>query len=263
MLARAELPSAFAEWNAKWHAPSGSQTRLTRLLGDTDAGVRVRGPFAWQPNNSTRRFEYPWVYHQVRARGRGLRVAEIGGGLSGLQFVLAAEGDHVANVDPGLKARGKGWALSADTHKWLSRVFRAPVELLEGTIDTVSIPERSLDVLLSISALEHFAPADLAAFAARAGRLLKSTGVAILTIDLFLDLIPFSRKPANEFGVNVDVRQLLLDAGLTLVDGNPRELYGFPEFDPQYVLEHLPTYLLGSGYPALAQCIVAAPARAT
>ena len=261
MLARAQLPPEFDRWNAEWHAPFGSRSRVTRLLGDTTLGARSRGPFAWQANNGTRAFEYPWVYQQIRARGRGLRIAEVGGGLAGLQFVLAAEGDHVVNIDPGLAARGKGWELSAETHERLCRIFRAPVQLINGTIDTAAIPERSLDVLVSVSALEHFAADDLAAFAERAARLLKPTGVAVLTIDLFLDVVPFSRKPANEYGRNVDVRQQLLDAGLTLVVGDPRELYGFPEFDPQQVLAQLPTYMIGVPYPALSQCLVAAPTR--
>lgn len=198
----------------------------------------------------------------MRARGRGLRIAELGGGLAGLQFVLAAEGDHVVNIDPGLKAKGKGWSLSADTHRRLCQIFHAPVELIDGTIETAAIPEHSLDVLVSVSALEHFASEDLAAFAQRAARLLKPTGVVILTVDLFLDLVPFSRKTSNEYGRNVDVRQLLADAGLRLLEGDPHELYGFPEFDPQRVLEHLPNYLLGSAYPALSQCLVAAPLHA-
>lgn len=261
MLARAPLPPAFDQWNEEWHAPSGRRSRVTRLLGDTPLGVRSRGPFAWQANNSTRAFEYPWVYQQVRARGRGLRIAEVGGGLAGLQFVLAAEGDHVVNIDPGLKAKGKGWALSADTHRRLCRIFHAPVELIDGTIDTAAIPEHSLDVLVSVSALEHFAPADLAAFAQRATRLLKPTGVVILTIDLFLDVAPFSRKTSNEYGRNVDVRQLLADAGLTLFEGDRRELCGFPEFDPQEILAQLPSYLIGAPYPALSQCLVAVPSR--
>lgn len=261
MLARVPMPAQFDQWNARWHAPSGRRSRLTRLLGDSSLGARARGPFAWQPNNSTRAFEYPWVYQQIRARGRGLQIAEVGGGVAGLQFVLASEGDHVVNIDPGLAARGKGWELSADAHRRLCRIFRAPVQLITGTIDTAPIPEHSLDVLVSVSALEHFAAEDLAAFAERAARLLKPNGVVILTVDLFLDLVPFSRKATNEYGRNVDIRKLLLDARLALVEGDPRELYGFPEFDPQRVLEQLPTYLIGAPYPALSQCLVAAPTR--
>ena len=62
--------------------------------------ARSCGPFAWQSNNSIRKFEYPWAYHTIRRQGSHLRVLEVGGGLSGLQFVLAAEGDEVINLDP-------------------------------------------------------------------------------------------------------------------------------------------------------------------
>ena len=261
MLARAEFPQSFDRWNARWHAPFGRRSRLTRLLGGTAFGVRARGPFAWQPNNSTRAFEYPWTYERVRARGSRLRVAEVGGGLAGLQFVLASEGDQVVNVDPGLKARGKGWELSREAHERLCRVFHAQVELMDATIDSVAIPEHSLDVLVSVSALEHFAPEDLKAFAEHASRLLKPTGVVVLTVDLFLDLAPFSRKTVNEYGRNIDIRQLLADAKLDLIEGERSELLGFPEFDAQHILEELPRYLIGAGYPALSQCLVAAPIR--
>ena len=41
------------------------------------------GPFAFQENNDTRRFEYPWAYFATSLRpGFAL---EIGGGLSGFQ----------------------------------------------------------------------------------------------------------------------------------------------------------------------------------
>ena len=107
MIATKVLPSQFWDWNNKWGAPFGRRqrgfgSRLRRtLLGRRDLPIwmeaRWRGPFGWQPNNSIRVFEYPWAYHVIHHRGRGLRVLEVGGGLSGLQFVLAAE-DTVSSM---------------------------------------------------------------------------------------------------------------------------------------------------------------------
>src|SRR4051812_24925362 len=99
MLAPRALPQHYIDWNRRNGAPAGRILRGGRLLGRTRAGVRWRGPFAWQENNSTRAFEFPWAYEQITSRNGPLRVLEIGGGVSGLQFVLAREGHRVTNID--------------------------------------------------------------------------------------------------------------------------------------------------------------------
>jgi hypothetical protein len=122
------------------------------------AGIRYLGPFAYQPNNSTRQFEYPWAYAKVAEHcmandGRRLRVVDVGGSLGGLQWVLAREGHQVVTVDPGLEARGVGWAVNAATHQAVSRALRAPVQLIPTTLAAASLPPASADVLLSVSTL--------------------------------------------------------------------------------------------------------------
>jgi SAM-dependent methyltransferase len=223
--------------------------------------MRFLGPFAYQSNNSIRQFEYPWAFAKVMehraALGRSLRILDLGGSLGGLQWVLAREGHHVINVDPGLEARGAGWALNAASHATLSRAFRAPVELIPTTLADAKIDSASVDVLLAISTLEHFAEPDLAEFSTHAVRILRPGGIAVLTIDLFLDVRPFTRLEHNRYGTNVDVRALLADSGLALQEGERGELLGFPEFRASHVLEHLSDYLIGTGYPALAQCLTA------
>jgi hypothetical protein len=223
--------------------------------------VRQLGPFAWQPNNSTRVFEYPWVAAQTKRLGPRLDIVEIGGGLSGLQFVLSKAGHRVINVDPGIHARGKGWRLDPKRHERLARVFGAPVDRLPMTIGEAGLPDASADVLISVSAIEHFAPDDREELTDHVKRLLRAEGAAILTIDLFLDLAPFSGRQRNRFGVNIDVAALLADSGLRLAVGERAELYGFPQFDPASVQSKLSEYLVGTGYPALAQCLVATKAR--
>ncbi len=257
MIAPRDLPPAFDAWNHRWHAPFGRRGRVARILGD-----RRRGPFAFQANNGTRVFEYPWAYtaianHRAARGGRALTIVELGGSLAGLQWVLAREGHRVINVDPGLEARGVGWDVNAERHRALSRTFDAPVELVPKTLAAAGLADASADALLAISTIEHFAPADLAEFAAHAARVIRPDGVVILTIDLFLDLAPFSNVERHQYGTNVDVRKLLDESGLEIAHGNPSELYGYSEFRPERVMAGLSSYLIGRPYPALAQCLIA------
>jgi SAM-dependent methyltransferase len=170
--------------------------------------------------------------------------------------VLAREGHHVTNIDPGRAARGTGWEVSAERHGALSKTFGAPVTLVPRTLAEAGVADQSADVLLSVSTIEHFAPADLAEFEAHAARILRPDGIAVLTIDLFLNVAPFGGATSNMYGTNVDVCALLTRSGLALSEGVRRELYGFPEFSAGGVLERLADYTVGS-YPALAQCVVA------
>ena len=253
MIAPRDLPQTFHDWNRRWHAPFGRRNRWSRFLGD-----RYRGPFAFQANNGTRVYEYPWVHSAIRAHRAGpMTIVELGGSLAGLQWVLSREGHRVINVDPGLQARGVGWDVNADRHRALSRAFSAPVELIPRTLAEAGLPDGLADVLLAVSTIEHFAPPDLAEFAMHAARIIKPDGVVILTIDLFLDLAPFSSVEHHQYGTNVDVHRLLGDAKLELVQGNPNELHGYPEFIPERVLAGLAGYLVGQPYPALAQCLIA------
>lgn len=256
MLARRTLPPEFAAWNQKWGAPYGRPGfRGWPLRGTRFDAVR-RGPFAGQ-NNSTREFEYPWVYHQVSQLGAKRTIVEIGGSVGGMQFVLAREGHTVINVDPGQAATGRGWALSPEAHAWLGRRFGVDVQLVLKTIQESGLPDNLADAVVCISALEHFSDVDRNAAAVHIRRILKPGGVLVMTVDLFLDLEPFCDRAVNEYGRNVNVREWLAQAGLELVTGTPAELRGFEGFSPNAVLRELSQYHVGSGYPALAQCLVA------
>lgn len=256
MIAPRTTPPAYAQWNARWGAPSGRPGYRRWPLRGTWLDARARGPFAYQENNSTREFEYPWVYEQVTKLGPGRAVVDVGGSLGGLQFVLASEGYDVTNVDPGMAAEGRGWEVSPAAHRWLSETFAAPVRLVTKPLQDAGLPDASADAVLCVSAMEHFSPADLAAVATHIPRVLKPGGVAILTVDLFLDLAPFTDREANAYGRNIDLRAWLASAGLERAAGNPAELNGFPEFSAGAVLRDLAKYHVGRGYPALAQCVV-------
>ena len=261
MLARKPLPPEYARWNGEHHAPFGRRgsERMRALLGGRRIApvIRLFGPYAWQPNNTIRKFEYPWVFEQLSRPGRPLKVLDVGAGMAGMQFTLAAAGHDVHAVDPGMAARGKGWEVDPDFHAYLGRTFRGPVTLWPATISQAGFADASFDAILSISTIEHFAPADLAEFAREARRILRPGGLLVLTIDLFVDVEPFTSREANRYGVNIDVRELLEACDAELVEGRPEELHGFEEFDPERIQSDLGEYMLGAGYPALAQCVVA------
>lgn len=258
MLARRQIPEQYHAFNGVWGAPLGRPPgRRGRLFGRTSrTAIRERGPFAWQPNNTTRAFEFPWAYDKIMGLGEDLTILELGGGMSGLQFVLARSGHQVINVDPGLQARGRGWDLNVDFHQRLQEVFVAPVDLRSATIATADVPDASVDVLLSVSTIEHFGRGDLTELIDHTVRVLRPGAHAVLTIDLFLDLIPFTRRERNEWGTNTDVRDLLERSGLELVEGAPAELCGFSEFDPEAIQSRLTELLTGSA-AVLVQCVVA------
>ena len=132
------MPVLHREWNRKHAAPFGRT--LYRWTRDMPVGVRLidatifkavpslRGPFAFQPNNATREAEYPWAFYATPI-APGLKVLEIGGGLSGFQFVLDRAGCQVVNVDPGMEAHGRGWPVDAQSIADLNRMFGTSVEL--------------------------------------------------------------------------------------------------------------------------------------
>jgi SAM-dependent methyltransferase len=250
------IPRSYVRWNRRHGAPRGRPGRRLDAFAPTLAWARWRGPFAWQGNNLTRTWEYPWAFHQTAARGRPLRIAEVGGGLSGLQWVLARGGHRVINIDPGPSARGLGWELDPARHARLSRAFGAPVELRATTLSDAGLADSSVDVLLAVSVLEHFAPEDIDDLASHARRVLAPGGIAVLTVDLFLDVEPFTSARCNRYGRNVDLRAFLDHAGLVLLRGDPAELRGFPQFSADAIQCRLSRYFVGD-YPTLAQCIVA------
>lgn len=262
MLARRQLPDDYRAFNEKHGAPFGNQRfhvrQLKRRLGRLHPlTIRSAGPYAFQPNNTLREVEYPWVFEQVSRLGHHLVVVDVGASLGGMQYTLARAGHEVHAVDPGMQASGRGWEVDPDFHQRLAAVFKAPVRLHPTTLDQTDLADGSVDVVMSISTIEHFGQGDLEAFAEHARRVLRPGGHVVLTIDLFLDLQPFTSRERNRYGVNTDVRHLLEMLGGELVFGDSRELCGFPEFDPARIQCELAEYKLGAGYPAMSQLVVA------
>jgi 2-polyprenyl-3-methyl-5-hydroxy-6-metoxy-1,4-benzoquinol methylase len=264
MIGRRNLPPDYLAWNQKWGAPngrSGPTGVALRKVGTQRQGrrllwriPRLLGPFGFQLNSETRAFEYPWAYYTVPIVA-GMTTVDVGGSLGGFQFVLAKEGARVTNVDPGQEATGLGWPVTASALAHLNAAFGTDVTLIPRRIEDAEIAEGSVDVVYSISTLEHIPADEIASTVQTIARILKPGGRFVLTVDLFLNLEPFCDRVENAFGTNLDIAALVEGSGMELVVGERRELCGFPEFDPRHILARLEDYLVG-GYPAVAQALV-------
>lgn len=237
MLLRRGLPREHAEWNRRWGAPFGRpiRERIPERHWIRPGIARLVGPFAFQPNNVTREYEFPWAFFATQPRP-GLRVLELGGSNAGLQFALARSGCAVTNVDPGERAHGRGWPVTPEFHARLNRRFGTAVELRACFLEEADLPPESFDRALSVSTLEHIPEREIPGIAALLHRALTPGGLLILTVDLFLGLAPFSEPARNEWGTNISLRALIEASGLELVHGRREELCGHAELDPRAIL---------------------------
>jgi len=256
MLARAPLPARYEAWNRRWGAPFGRPwtAHLPRCLWSRPGGAALVGPFAFQINNDSRVFEYPWAYETLAPRP-GQRVLEIGGSLAGLQFTLARAGCAVVNVDPGQDPDGV-WPLSERLFGRLRRRFGATVELRKCLIEAAGLEDASFDHAICISVIEHLDRPAIMSVLAHVRRALRPGGTFVMTLDLFPDLVPFTMTPRNRWGENVSVQWLVEASGLTLRDGDPHELCGYAEFDPVKILADRDRYFWGTRAPTLTQLLV-------
>jgi len=184
-----------------------------------------------------------------------MRVVDIGGGLSGFQFALSRAGAEVINIDPGDEAKGLGWPVDQVTIGRLNRAYRTDVQLINTFLEDARLDSDSVDVVYSISTIEHIPEADLPALGREIHRILRPGGSAVLTIDLFLNLTPFTTRKSNQFGTNINVHTFLEDSALDLAHGERSELYGFEEFEAISILGRLEELELGA-YPELVQTAV-------
>lgn len=267
MLGRRHLPSEYVEWNRTWGSPSGRNRGLTGATADAIGRrsqrrrrellwrlPRLGGPFAFQENNETRAFEYPWAYFAAPI-DQGMSVVDLGGSLSGFQFVLSKNGASVTNVDPGEAASGLGWPVTAESIRHLNSAFGTDVRLESTTIDRARIDPESVDRVYSISTLEHIPAEEIGRTVDAVRGVLKPGGLFVLTVDLFLNLRPFCSRESNEYGTNLDIGSLVSESSMELVAGDTSELLGFPEFETNDILSRLEQFLVGQ-YPALAQALV-------
>jgi hypothetical protein len=214
------------------------------------------GPFGFQANSSTRVVEYPWAFYVATVKP-GVRVLEVGGGLAGFQFVLARSGASVVNVDPFLDyGAGRYPDQQRATHAALNRSFRTDVELCVARLTDTALAAESVDRVYCLSTIEHLGADEARVVMAETRRLLCPGGLVVLTIDLFLNLQPFTARRRNEWGENVSVADLIACSQMDLVYGDEQELCGGPRFDPERILANLERYLIGETYPVLVQLLV-------
>jgi SAM-dependent methyltransferase len=217
MLASSKLPETYLNWNRLHGAPYGQAIpRWKRVISSTETLERLRGPFALQPNNSIRTFEYPWAFHSALLQ-TGMSVLEVGGGLAGFQFVLDQSGCKVVNIDPGMPS--EGWPCNQESMGKLNRRFKTNVELRNTTIEGAGLANNQFDRVFCISVIEHLSDANALSIMQHVHQTLKPGGLFILTADLFLNVAPFCSRPANEFGMNQNLRKLI-DEKLWRMEGS-------------------------------------------
>ena len=256
MLAPSRMPLRYHLWNLRWGAPSGRLIRaaISRERRATRWAAPLVGCFAYQGNNTTRAFEYPWAFEALSLTP-GMRVLEIGGGLSGFQFVIDQSGCEIVNVDPGEEFHTSGWPLTVETVSRLNRLFGTHVELKRCLLDEAGLPAASFDRVVSISVFEHVPEVALENIFREVRRILRPGGILVLTIDLFLNVEPFAAASSNEYGHNVSVKWLVETSGLELIHGRQDELYGYQDFRPQEIVKRRDEFLIGK-YPAMVQTLV-------
>jgi SAM-dependent methyltransferase len=256
MLGVRDIPACFYDWNAKWRAPFGPDWAEALPFEEKLDSAEHVGPFAFQLNNTTREIEYPWAFHVAKV-SQGLDVVEIGGALSGFQFVLARHGAHVTNVDPLVEfGPGTGYPEHPEVlHKRLNQAFNTDVRLVRATLPEAGLEAGSVDRAYCISTIEHLESEEIQRTLSELYRVLREGALFILTVDLFLNTAPFTRRERNQWGTNISIEWLVEQSNMKLVQGERSELCGFPEFDPERVLSNLEKYYVGL-YPLLTQMLV-------
>lgn len=254
VLAPARLSPEFQAWNQTWGAPCGRRIRPWRLTRHARLlGIRVIGPFSFQGNSLTRAFEYPWVHSELGASG-GKRILEIGGALSGLQFVLSKEGAEVHNVDP-LLDYGSGPYRSnvVDRHRRINRFYGSDVRLHTTALTDCHDLPGDFDAVYSVSTIEHMDAKAIGSTLALVSSMVKPGGLVVLTTDLFLDVIPFSDQQRNQYGSNISIAWIQSLLGFELISGVRAQLYGYDEFNAADVERDLESFMANG--PQLAQAV--------
>jgi 2-polyprenyl-3-methyl-5-hydroxy-6-metoxy-1,4-benzoquinol methylase len=184
-----------------------------------------------------------------------MTVVELGAGASGFQFVLSRMGMRVISMDPLVNPDNDvDWRFSENDHDKLNCALGCNVEFVRKYLHEVRLPAESIDRVFAISVIEHITEHEACQLLREVKRILKPGGYFVATIDLFLDLEPFSSKKANTWGRNVSVRALVESSGLSLQLGNVSELLGYPQFNPKPINSYVDELLVCDSIAS--QCIV-------
>jgi SAM-dependent methyltransferase len=184
-----------------------------------------------------------------------MTVVELGAGASGFQFVISGMGLTVKSVDPLVSpAQSPDWIFSENEYERLNRVLGCDVEFIRTYLTDARLPTASVDRVFAISVIEHIPASETHRLMTEVNRILKPDGRFVATVDLFLDLEPFTHKSRNAWGSNISVRSLVEASGLSLEVGQRSELLGYPEFDPTVIQRHSDKFLICNS--VASQCVV-------
>lgn len=140
---------------------------LSRVLAEALASLLAGEPEAatWPEDDPEGTPEHPWAFQQIQALGQELTIVEVGGADAGLRSTLARAGHRVIAVGPA--ATG---------------VRGAVVELRADALRAADIPDGSVDVLVSIKALEHLTDAEAGAVMEKSRRVLRRGGHVVVSL---------------------------------------------------------------------------------
>jgi SAM-dependent methyltransferase len=149
-----------------------------------------------------------------------------------------------------------GFQITQSSVDALNVVFGTTVNIMICAIEKADLPKATYDRAFSLSVLEHLDPETIKVAMHKVYEALKPGGLFVLTVDLFLDLEPFTRKHQNLWGRNIPIPTLVDSSRFEIVHGLRNELYGFEDFDAQEILGNAHQYFIGREYPTLIQTIV-------
>ena len=152
---------------------------LLRHLADLS-----RATFGFYTRHFTRTLEYPWVAAKLETLAPGRRVLDIGSGLNPVPLFLARRGAMVDCVDPHPLRRVPPH--QPDWNEWGYHDYaHAHPHLRSHNLDALSFePKEPLDVVYSVSVIEHLPRTAREAMLARCRQWLGPGGRLLLTIDL-------------------------------------------------------------------------------
>ena len=192
-----------------------------------DALITIsRKNFGWFVNHIPRCFEYPWCINQIGECNNKM-ILDFGAGISPLPIFLAESGASIITVDNHKTIRKIG----QDPTNWNPWGFldysyiNNRIKSFNLDLNELKLSEKSLDVVYSISVIEHIKAIERRRIWHGIYPWLKEKGFLILTIDLVLDtenIWNFSEgipvEQIEKHGTLETVKKELSDEGFELLN---------------------------------------------
>ena len=184
-----------------------------------EAIYKSRALLGFFPDHLPRCIEYPWILDNL-PKGDGCRAIDAGAGVSVLPFMLADHGYDVLTVDSSSMVR-----LVDQKESWNEWGY-LDYQTIDPRITSLNIPYEKLelsekiDVIVSVSVVEHLPAATRREWFRTARRQLKEDGVLLITVDTVphsINLWNYNggirvEEPADH-GDLIQMRQELVEAG--------------------------------------------------